>query len=227
MPFQFKPHIRAACCERDLVVLNLQTDTYQVVTDIDPAALNAALSCRPNEEEAPILRTLRDIGTVRESASTYDQVVPVKLSGFFEQRWMTPIVESARNDGICRMDSVFEVLRSALMMKYTTLGRIAERLTAHGEEFDVEQVDRKLQFDEVAGLMRSLNSAFVWDLTGNKCLTYSYALVRLARRLGIPAKLVIGVRTRPFFSHAWVELHRQVVSDTPTLKQSLAVILEA
>lgn len=227
MPFQFKPHIRTACCERDLVVLNLQTDTYQVVTDIDPAELNAALGCRPNEEEAPILRTLRDIGTVRESTSTYDQVVPVKLSGFFEQRWMTPIVESARNDGICRMGSVFEVLRSALMMKNITLGRIAERLTQHGEGFDVQPVDRKVQLDQMAGLMRSLNRAFVWDLTGNKCLTYSYALVRLARRLGIPAKLVIGVRTRPFFSHAWVELHGQVVSDTPTLKQSLAVILEA
>ncbi|WP_146002106.1 lasso peptide biosynthesis B2 protein [Cupriavidus pauculus] len=225
MPFHFRPHIRVASCERDLVILNLQTDTYQVVMDVEPDTLNASLGASWNAEDTPILRVLREIGAVQESVSTYDQVVPVTLSGFCEQRWMFPAVDEAV-EGICRLGSLIEVLRAGWTMKRTTLGRIAGCLSPR-DAILVTGVERQIQFQQMAGLMRSLNRAFVWDLSGNKCLTYSYALVRLARRLGIPAKLVVGVRTRPFFSHAWVELHGEVVSDTPTLRQSLAVILEA
>lgn len=225
MPFHFKSHIRAASCERDLVVLNLQTDTYQVVMDIDSAELNAALGASLGERATLILRILRDIGAVQESVSTYDQVVPVTLSGFYEQRWMLPAVDGA-DAGICRFRSLVEVLRSAWMMKRTTLGRIAEHLSRCGE-VKTAGMERQIQLEQMAGLVRSLNRAFMWDLSGNRCLAYSYALVRLARRLGMPAKLVVGVRTRPFLSHAWVELHGEIVSDTPTLRRSLAIILEA
>ena len=226
MPFEFQAHIRVASCERDLVVLNLRADTYQVVMDIDPVELNAALGCRSNETDAPVLRTLRELGVLRECASTYDQIVPTKLSGFFEQRWMTPIV-GASAGGILGLASFVEVLRSAWAVKRITLGGIAGHLMKRDQVDLGSAGSSEVHFEQMGRLMRALNRAFVWDFSGNRCLTYSYALVRLARRLGIPAKLVIGVRTRPFFSHAWVELHGQVVSDIHTLRQSLSVILEA
>ncbi|MHA7685485.1 lasso peptide biosynthesis B2 protein [Cupriavidus sp. PET2-C1] len=194
--------------------------------DISVTDLNAALRDHPNEGESPIVEALREIGAIQETRSTYDQVVPVKLDGFFEQRWMTPMVGAVQNNESCRVRSIFEVILAGLTMPRTSLGRIAESLTHHRTLLEAAAVRNESDFEQINSLMRSLNEAFIWDFSGNKCLTYSYALVRLARGRGIPAKLMIGVRTRPFFSHAWVELHKQVVSDTPTLKQSLAVIME-
>jgi hypothetical protein len=46
-----------------------------------------------------------------------------------------------------------------------------------------------------------------------RCLQRSVALVRLLRRHGHTAELVIGVRTEPFFSHAWVEVNHSILND--------------
>ena len=43
------------------------------------------------------------------------------------------------------------------------------------------------------------------------CLQRAVCTVRLLRRYGIVARLVIGYRPSPFFSHAWVEVEGRVV----------------
>jgi hypothetical protein len=43
------------------------------------------------------------------------------------------------------------------------------------------------------------------------CLQRAVCTVRLLRRYGIAARLVIGYRPSPFFSHAWVEVDGRVV----------------
>ena len=75
-------------------------------------------------------------------------------------------------------------------------------------------------------LMAHLNRAFIVDFSSNKCLAYSLALCLMARRAGHDARLIVGVRTRPFASHAWVEHDREVLNDDPDLRRKLAVILE-
>jgi hypothetical protein len=57
---------------------------------------------------------------------------------------------------------------------------------------------------------RRLGRAVAWLLVfvpgDTRCLARSLVLTRLLARRGIPAKLVIGARTRPeFLAHAWVE----------------------
>lgn len=46
------------------------------------------------------------------------------------------------------------------------------------------------------------------------CLQRSAACVYLLRRRGVPAQLVLGVRTFPFEAHAWAELGGRVLNDT-------------
>jgi hypothetical protein len=53
------------------------------------------------------------------------------------------------------------------------------------------------------------------------CLQRSVAAVRLFRRYGIAANLVIGYRSTPFLSHAWVEVEGRVVNDSPVYQQRL------
>src|SRR3546814_17502012 len=40
----------------------------------------------------------------------------------------------------------------------------------------------------------------------DRCLVQSLATCALLRRQGVPCRFAIGVRSRPFAAHAWVEL---------------------
>lgn len=54
-----------------------------------------------------------------------------------------------------------------------------------------------------------LATCFYWKPV--LCLQRAVCTVRLLRRHGIYARLVIGYRPSPFFSHAWVEVDGRVV----------------
>ena len=56
------------------------------------------------------------------------------------------------------------------------------------------------------------------------CLQRSVCAARLLRARGVPARLVVGYRPDPFFSHAWVEVDDRVVNDSPIYRQRLLVL---
>jgi hypothetical protein len=55
-----------------------------------------------------------------------------------------------------------------------------------------------------------LATCFYWKPV--LCLQRSVCAVRLLRKYGAAAKLVIGYRPAPFFSHAWVEVDGRLVN---------------
>ncbi len=59
------------------------------------------------------------------------------------------------------------------------------------------------------------------------CLQRSVCTVRLLRKRGAAARLVIGYRTAPFFSHAWAEVEGRIVNDSPTYRERLQVLYTA
>lgn len=56
------------------------------------------------------------------------------------------------------------------------------------------------------------------------CLQRAVCTVRLLRRHGIAARLVIGYRPSPFFSHAWVEVEGRVVYGSPAYQKRLRLL---
>ena len=56
------------------------------------------------------------------------------------------------------------------------------------------------------------------------CLQRAVCTVRLLRRHGIVARLVIGYRPSPFFSHAWVEVDGRVVYGSPAYQKRLRLL---
>jgi hypothetical protein len=56
------------------------------------------------------------------------------------------------------------------------------------------------------------------------CLHRSFAAVRLMRKNGVKADLIIASRPLPFLSHAWVEVDNQIVNDKPGYKRKLQVL---
>jgi len=59
------------------------------------------------------------------------------------------------------------------------------------------------------------------------CLQRSVFIVRLLRKHDVAARLVIGYRPAPFFSHAWVEVNGRIVNDSPTYRERLQVLYKA
>ena len=56
------------------------------------------------------------------------------------------------------------------------------------------------------------------------CLQRAVCTVRLLRRHGIVARLAIGYRPSPFFSHAWVEVDGRVVYGSPAYQKRLRLL---
>ena len=56
------------------------------------------------------------------------------------------------------------------------------------------------------------------------CLQRAVSTVRLLRRHGIVARLVIGYRPSPFFSHAWVEVDGRVVYGSSAYQKRLRLL---
>lgn len=67
-----------------------------------------------------------------------------------------------------------------------------------------------------------LATCFYWKPV--LCLQRAVCTVRLLRRHGIAARLVIGYRPSPFFSHAWVEVDGRVVYGSAAYQKRLRLL---
>jgi len=67
-----------------------------------------------------------------------------------------------------------------------------------------------------------LATCFYWKPV--LCLQRSVCTIRLLRRHGIVARLVIGYRPSPFFSHAWVEVDGRVAYGSPAYQKRLRLL---
>jgi hypothetical protein len=67
-----------------------------------------------------------------------------------------------------------------------------------------------------------LATSFYWKPV--LCLQRSLCTVRVLRKHGIAARLVIGYRSSPFFSHAWVEIDGRVAYGSAAYQKRLHVL---
>jgi hypothetical protein len=83
---------------------------------------------------------------------------------------------------------------------------------------------RASQEDTAALVCEAVCLAACFYFKPARCLQRSVVATRLLRKHGIDARLVIGYRPAPFFSHAWVEVDGRVVNDSPAYKERLHVL---
>lgn len=225
MAYAFNPKFRYTICSNDLVLLDLVADEFRILPDVTAHDVNQALGGSGVEQRSPIIDALRSLNAIIETKSPAI-LVAHEATGFFDQRWMLPSTSSSVAPGPGDyLSCLWEVARTNFVMRRTSLEQIERELARRNLIDCANRVNS--HEDRLSPLMSALNASFIFDTTGNKCLTYAYILTRLARRQKVPARLVVGVRTRPFFSHAWVEVGNTVINDDPQLRKKMAVILEA
>ncbi len=109
--------------------------------------------------------------------------------------------------------ALYELARYEMILALCGSGRILQQLRA--------QSVTKLASDREQVVCDAvlLATCFYWKPV--LCLQRAGCTVRLLRRYGILARLVIGYRPAPFFSHAWVEVDGRVVYGSPAYQKRL------
>ena len=114
---------------------------------------------------------------------------------------------------MCR--ALYEIARYEVVVSWRGSGRILAQLKRQSiVARPTNQELEKAICDAV-----QLATCFYWKPV--LCLQRAVCTVRLLRRHGIFARLVIGYRPSPFFSHAWVEVDGRVVYGSAAYQKRL------
>ncbi len=111
--------------------------------------------------------------------------------------------------------ALYEIARYELVLSLLGSGRILSQLKRQSVSIQSNRPEsEKMICDAVL-----LATCFYWKPV--LCLQRAVCTVRLLRRHGIHARLVIGYRPSPFFSHAWVEVDGRVLYGSAAYQKRL------
>ena len=114
---------------------------------------------------------------------------------------------------MCR--ALYEIVRYEVIVSLRGSGRILSQLKR--QPIAARPTNQELE-KAICDAVH-LATCFYWKPV--LCLQRAVCTVRLLRRHGIFARLVIGYRPSPFFSHAWVEVDGRVVYGSAAYQKRL------
>jgi hypothetical protein len=119
--------------------------------------------------------------------------------------------------------ALYELARYEATISLSGSGRILRQLHRQSialQPINPESGSRELEQAICDAVL--LATCFYWKPV--LCLQRAVCTVRLLRRRGIGARLVIGYRPSPFFSHAWVEIDGRVVYGSTAYQKRLKTL---
>ena len=117
--------------------------------------------------------------------------------------------------------ALFEMVRYDVIVSSVGIGRILRQLRS--QHVPVKQCREDLQKAICDAVL--LASCFYWKPV--LCLQRSVCTTILLRKYGIGAKVVIGYRPAPFFSHSWVEVNGEVAYGSAAYRERLQILVTA
>ena len=117
--------------------------------------------------------------------------------------------------------ALLEMVRYDAIVSSVGVGRILRQLRR--EHLPVKPLSEQLQKAICDAVL--LATCFYWKPV--LCLQRSVCTARLLRRYGVAARVAIGFRPAPFFSHAWVEVDGKVVYGSAAYQQRLQMLVTA
>ena len=224
MRYAIDPQARITWYEHDLIVLMISDNKFHVIRNLPDGFLDDLSGSAKTSQFSNVYEALTGIGAVRRCQWGGVGIRANELpKAYLEERWLMPLTPEISPSQYRTMRALFALFRAAYCVKRSgfegVVSMIAREPSSNTSRADPAVIIRTA--------VASLNRVFVYDFSGNKCLTYSLALLLMLRRRLPSMRLVVGVKTRPFHSHAWVEHEGRVINDDPDLRNKLAVILEA
>ena len=119
------------------------------------------------------------------------------------------------------LQALFEMVRYDVIVSSFGVGRVLRHLRR--QRVPVKPFSEELQKSICDAVL--LATCFYWKPV--LCLQRSVCTARLLRSCGIGARVAIGYRPVPFFSHAWVEVNGKVVYGSAAYQQRLQILVTA
>jgi hypothetical protein len=122
------------------------------------------------------------------------------------------------------MNFACAIARTAFDLRYRPLRATVQRIRSRKEACAPK--NRNVTADEVVSLVRifRLLTPFVYTAQG-ACLFDSLALVEFLARQQIFPTWIIGLRTRPFGAHSWVQHQQLLLNEQPPEAEEFVPIL--
>lgn len=201
--------------DRDLVILDVLNDEFSLV----PGAGELL------EDKETLLRAYPQLSDYFENEYFIGSITGNKNDSFLEERWFLPEPDrtSYKLNLLKRLVLLSKILYYSKNIEKNGMGWIFRR------EHNKNCGDRLRSRDEEYLIREELSRVsimFLMNIFKADCLTYSYTLKKMLNARHVDARLVIGVRTQPFYSHSWVEVDGKIVNDDPFLRDKLSVIAE-
>ncbi len=114
--------------------------------------------------------------------------------------------------------ALYEIARYEVIVSLLGSGHILSQLKR--QSIAAKSTSRELEQAICDAVL--LATCFYWKPV--LCLQRAVCTVRQLRRHGIVARLVIGYRPSPFFSHAWVEVDGRVAYGSPAYQKRLRLL---
>ena len=111
--------------------------------------------------------------------------------------------------------ALYEIARYDVVLSLLGSGRILSQLKQQSFTARIASAE----FEKTICDAVLLATCFYWKPV--LCLQRAVCTVRLLRKYGIHARLVIGYRPSPFFSHAWVEVDGRVLYGSAAYQKRL------
>jgi transglutaminase superfamily protein len=111
--------------------------------------------------------------------------------------------------------ALYELARYEVILSLRGSGRILSQLKRQSTSNESSSAESEQTICDAV----LLATCFYWKPV--LCLQRAVCTVRLLRKHGIHARLVIGYRPSPFFSHAWVEVDGRVVYGSAAYQKRL------
>jgi Transglutaminase-like superfamily len=113
------------------------------------------------------------------------------------------------------LSALLEIVHYEIVLRIWGSGRALQQLKR--QVVSLKPFTQELERDTCDAVL--LATCFHWKPV--LCLQRSACTAKLLRKRGINARVVIGYRALPFFSHAWVEVDGRVVYGSPAYKRQL------
>ncbi|HBQ5629562.1 TPA: lasso peptide biosynthesis B2 protein [Klebsiella pneumoniae] len=203
--FNMNHYLRFSIYKNDLVIIDINNDEFFIMNDV-------------NHEN---IRLLTDVEEELLAAELIQSLTPIdgNNENFYDERWLP------------RKASLRKINPILLLKAYSVFVKCKKNLDSNGYYgviYNLQNIKKNYRWYKYSpeDIINCLNFIMPFKHCENPCLIYSYALVTMLRKATGKGTLVVGVRTRPFISHAWVELDGEIISDNVYLRDKLSVIME-
>lgn len=219
-PYRLADHVRACCVDGQVVILDMQRDKYMGLGGAQLSALCHFVVDWPmrsdvSQSAAPSTETNRCLKALLDQQILAGTGTPIPPAGL-EQAQETLSFDLGSTDAPSTWRDALDLGQAAFVvavwMRFRCLAEIADsvahlRPQIHARHRSSSPVDLHAAASAYMRLRPFVLTAH------DQCLRDSLTLIRFLAKKNVFPRWVVGVRTRPFAAHSWVQEGPLVLND--------------